>query len=104
MCLQQKRRDQIRQAALERELENEQAQAAFVRKRDALTAAEESKTAKRRAKRQKLKDKRKANKGAGAGAGQGGSGSGGEGEGEGRAPEPPVREDSIQAPEAAGLD
>ena len=60
---QQKRRNQIREAAMEADLKHEKEQTAFDARKAELAKVEESKTAKRRAKRQKLKAKKRAKKG-----------------------------------------
>ncbi|QDZ24842.1 alcohol dehydrogenase [Chloropicon primus] len=54
----QKRRDQIRQQALEQELKRDREQAEFDARKDELNRIDESRTAKNRAKRQKLKEKK----------------------------------------------
>jgi len=60
---QQKRRNQIREEQLQRDLKRDREQEAFEQRREELASLEESKTAKRRAKRQKQKEKRRARKG-----------------------------------------
>ena len=60
---QQKRRNQIREAAMEADLKREKEQTAFDARKAELAKVEENKTAKRRAKRQKLKAKKRAKKG-----------------------------------------
>ena len=64
---QQKRRDQIRQGLLEADLKRERENAAFDERRGELAKIEEAKTAKRRAKRQKLKAKQRAKRKDGSG-------------------------------------